>query len=122
MKVSELTGAKLDYWVAKADGLNLKIEQCGPAPSFEERWRMINAAPHAPLETKYSPSSNWLDGGPIIERERIATKPSGDVEWIAKIYKMAGDPLLYAFGETPLIAAMRAYVVSKFGEEVEDDR
>ena len=49
-------------------------------------------------------STNWGHGGPIIEREGIEICPIGNGEF---------------YGDTPLIAAMRCYVASKLGDEVE---
>jgi hypothetical protein len=69
---------------------------------------------------KFSPSTDWACGGPIIEREQIQIDPltrhrePGD--WSAQVWL----PYRRAQGETPLIAAMRAYVASKFGNEVPD--
>jgi hypothetical protein len=58
-------------------------------------------------------STNWAQGGPIIERERISiTHQVG--RWAAQT-----DDDLFAYGPTPLIAAMRCYVASKLGDEVE---
>jgi hypothetical protein len=59
------------------------------------------------------PSTDWSQGGPIIERERISiTHQVG--RWAAQT-----DDDLFAYGPTPLIAAMRCYVASKLGDEVE---
>lgn len=57
----------------------------------------------------YAPSSNWAQGGPIIERERIEVSPGvtdGDLAWSAWIYGRG----VFHHGATPLVAAMRAYV------------
>ena len=55
-------------------------------------------------------------GGPIIERERIALLPGvGLPDWSA-----VKAPNFKASADTPLIAAMRCFVASKFGEEVEN--
>jgi hypothetical protein len=66
----------------------------------------------------YEYSSDWEDAGPIIERERIGFGWIGDdngAKWAARVY---GG---YSYeGSTPLVAAMRAYVASKFGAEVPD--
>lgn len=83
----------------------------------------------------YAPSENWAQGGPIIERERIAIwryDTPGDVNgWLANFGAVHGsadggivatDPphdREAVVGPTPLIAAMRAYVANKCGEEVE---
>jgi len=108
IKVAELEGAKLDYWVAKAGSVQLS--------QFPERAKQLIL----PSGGKYSPSSKWSQGGPIIEREKIMLGP---VEtWCAHLY--TGDPSInYSVsheGKTPLIAAMRCFVSSKFGEEVEE--
>ena len=111
MKVSELEGAQLDYWVAKA--------------GEEKAMIMTNFIPHrclvsdemvSALMSDFSPSSNWDQGGPIIQRERIELLWAG--EWLGKV---AGKINASEDGPTPLIAAMRAYVKSKFGDEVTDE-
>ena len=82
----------------------------------------------------FQPSTEWRDGGPIIDRELITTVASkgvggeGPLVWFAYVgpfhhyiderlpgYPGDGDTQ----GPTLLIAAMRAYVASKLGEEVE---
>ena len=57
--------------------------------------------------------TDWAAGGPIIEREHIELEWSGQ-DWIA--VTRADEEF---FGFTPLIAAMRCYVASKLGDEVE---
>ena len=97
LKTNELTGAALDWVVAKCilliNGDDLDI-------GFIR-------------EYAYTPSTNWAQGGPIIERERIRLDPRG--VWVAG-HDSSNDE--YS-GPTPLIAAMRCYVASEMGEEVE---
>lgn len=67
---------------------------------------------------KYSPSTNWAQGGPIIEREKL------DIEWRGSEVCRAtcewlDEPFYESFGPTALIAAMRCYVASKLGDEVD---
>lgn len=124
MKVSELEGALLDYWVA----------QCNPPDRAPGEWHRL--VPHSRGATCYyvgkdgdrraiySPSSRWEQGGPIIERERIiiapaGSPPDGDYEWRAQYPKHPRDEW-NCYGPTPLVAAMRAFVLDRFGEEVED--
>ena len=69
-------------------------------------------------------SSDWQHGGPIIERELIETSPIEPGRWIATAYKSISDGAgghdhIRCEGPTPLIAAMRAYVAAKLGDEVE---
>jgi hypothetical protein len=113
LKTSELTGALLDYWVAKAEGLD---------PCIVNDVDGIAQCTTGYFET-FSPSTNWAQCGPIIDRERITILFHPE-EWQASV----GDyiPMLdndppHGTGTTPLIAAMRALVASKFGDEVPDE-
>lgn len=77
-------------------------------------------------------STDWAQGGPIIERESlwiresavaspaIADQVTPDEKWFAYASRRyeRGDLGCY-YGETYLIAAMRCYVASKLGGEVE---
>jgi hypothetical protein len=112
MKVSELTGALLDYWVARIErqtGVEVYIRTDGAVP----RCMMRLGA-----EKWFCPSINWAQGGPIIEREQIGTQRRTG-EWRASFTPLSGSVLMVA-GPTLLIAAMRSYVASKFGDEVPD--
>jgi hypothetical protein len=66
----------------------------------------------------YMPSTDWAQGGAIIERELIdtLTVEGGTDGWQANKY--LPDEIVTAYGETPLVAAMRCYVASKLGDEV----
>ena len=92
MKVSELQGAALDWAVAKCESTLY---------ADGGMWDL------------FCPSTEWEFGGPIIERERIELEWSGP-DWLAQI---KADNEYY--GATPLVAAMRAFVASKLGDEVE---
>jgi len=69
----------------------------------------------------YEPDADWSQGGPIIERERIDLAHSHPESHNATrgIHCTARINGLYLGGPTPLIAAMRCYVSSRLGEEVE---
>ena len=69
-------------------------------------------------------STAWSQGGPIIEREKIDLNhyrlADKTVMWEASgSIGAKGAGYRYAVGPTPLIAAMRCYVASKLGDEVE---
>jgi hypothetical protein len=65
-------------------------------------------------------STDWAQGGPIIEREKIAVLPDEfSFGWEARTCHFDGEDEDVSKGETPLIAAMRCYVASKLGDEVE---
>lgn len=104
-KVSELEGALLDAAVAKAEGVLAAImgEVCVSLYPSSGR-----------SKGPYCPSSYWDQGGPLIDRERIDISEHG--HWTAQLRHLTNDAYT---GPTPLVAAMRAYVASKFGEEVE---
>jgi len=63
----------------------------------------------------FHPSSEWYQGGPIIEREGISWHCGNKTSWHA--YAYGGNDNIT--GPTPLIAAMRCYAVSKLGDEAE---
>ena len=69
------------------------------------------------------PSTSWKDGGPIIEREWITLTPTRSGYWGAEIIHAIPGPLdryqWLGSGSTPLIAAMRCYVTSKLGDEID---
>lgn len=106
IKTSELTGAALDWAVARCEGyfdIGMASVHDGVADVFYfDAW---------------TPSTDWDKGGPIIEREGIETCPIGNGEWRGQL-NLAGDWIRF-YGDTPLIAAMRCYVASKLGDEVE---
>lgn len=113
-KTEELEGALLDVAVAKALGYGTVYDVpdrlCGED-------RMGGVEP-------WMPSTNWAQGGTIIERERIEVTPEWETiedeglicaGWMASV----GVDVRQWFGSDPLTAAMRAYVASRFGDEVE---
>lgn len=118
MKVSELSGADLDCCVARAE--NLREAQVSDTGNGEGPCCYYKSKEHGAFPwQQFSPSRDWSQGGPIIERERInvvakSNPDMGGNNWIASVVR----PLHHGYGATPLIAAMRAYVASKFGPEV----
>ena len=123
MKTSELTGAALDWAVAKCEGKNLPKYQIPGTPCA------INVSPGG--HENYQPSTDWAQGGPIIDREELSVEPlytAGGLD----CWQAYGHNLRYddhgnyiqgsdnrQYGPTPLIAAMRCYVASKLGDEIE---
>lgn len=113
MKTSEVIGKALDWAVAKAEGYELG---CGGVVPY---------------------SADWSQGGPIIEQEIIAivcvhsvrgnywAASKGSVSYEETTEHTQHDPMLQIYksdayhGPTPLIAAMRCYVASKLGAEIE---
>jgi hypothetical protein len=103
MKTSELTGVALDWAVAKCEGRPVEQE---------------NGSVNWPYLTGYSPSTNWAQGGPIIEREELTLNCHWQRPYAIKVI-VDERRVIQGNGPTPLIAAMRCYVASKLGDEVE---
>jgi len=106
MKTSELTGLQLDYAVALIEG-QVKY---GAEDFREQRKHTVESG-----EYVYRYSTSWAQGGPIIEREGICLVLNQHRNWDVHLDNVN----FFETGETPLIAAMRCYVTSKLGDEID---
>ena len=110
IKTCNLIGKPLDWAVSEAEGVSY-ADYMEDGPINQRKW-----------------STDWSQGGPIIEREGIELSrdmgvypilPDGSLgvnlvhKWMANIERH------WQYGPTPLIAAMRCYVASKLGTELE---
>lgn len=113
-QVAELEGALLDAAVARASGFEVEVIDQGENPCSPRFYARLK-----PTGAVWWPSTHWVQGGPIIERERIAL--SHDVEGYSEPASRwcAECGLFWDIGATPLVAAMRAYVRHKLGGEVD---
>jgi hypothetical protein len=108
MRTNELSGAALDWAVAKCEGL-----LCFGYRTDGERF----AVELSDGEVEgFMPSTDWALGGAIIEREGMQLWKGGT--WCASL-DQSFNPPEFETGATPLIAAMRCYVASKLGDEVQ---
>lgn len=140
MKTSELTGVALDWAVAKCE-------------EYSGQVYVKDGKLYEPLYEEFLCfSTDWAQGGPIIEWENISiircddnyetdkevytTLPVRIAVWgavhkdrhgLSESYGSQGDhcgksynvyPDVMVYGPTPLVAAMRCYVTSKFGDEI----
>ena len=96
MRTNELTGAALDWAVAKCEGI---LHDDGTVSDY------------------FQPSVDWEQGGAIIEQEKISLWSRGK-EWAAESFT-PNEQGHEETGKTPLVAAMRCYVASKMGDDVE---
>ena len=121
IKASELSGAALHWAVAIALGWKWRVNSDGkitlarPAkrPSTREACDVLGL-------DYFHPTKCWSIAGPIIEREGInldnyAKNPQWSA-WTPAPERKSGEA--QAYGPTPLIAAMRCYVASKLGDDV----
>lgn len=128
IQTRDLIGAALDWAVAKCEG-------------YTDFHRMENRWDHEPHFAMRAPrreygvvemwelgfSTDWAQGGPIIEREGIAVdcvRCSGVISgWVAAVVHedkdFDGFSCTEESGTTPLVAAMRCYVASKLGDVVD---
>ena len=111
IKTNELTGPALYWAVGLAN--NMELSLYGVDPSIRARVPGLN------VMAPWKPSFYWNQGGPIIERERILIQPEIGKENSGNAWSAISLTGYVSYGPTPLIAAMRCYVASKLGDEVE---
>lgn len=121
VKTSELEWAALDCAVAIAEGFKVTLVRGAvildgeyteellhiPLPNYGKRYSPV-----------YRPSTDWSQGGPLIEQFKIGFLEPRKTEnyWTAWVGGRGGHML---DGLTPLIAACRAIVAAKLGDEVD---
>ena len=118
IKTKTLSGTALDWLVAKCEG---KVEQgVYGTPELLQSGLHLHYC-DVLLSHPYSPSTDWAEGGPIVQRERMEVMPCMDVlveKWIAS-HCLRQSKWSQECGPTPLIAVMRAFCCSKLGDEVD---
>ncbi len=125
VKTSELSGAALDWVVAKCEGWEAGKYMMSPELRKDVNGRIVGIrVPNNREYVWWKPSTDWAQGGPISEREKLCVgtrHTSDEIHWGDEVLCWArtttGGYLKY--GPTPLIAAMRCYVASKIGDEIE---
>lgn len=111
IRTAELTRKALNWAVAKCEGYYITLHADGMVLVHPETgdWHHNN---------NWRPTESWVIGGPIIEREKIRIDPSNTGKWHAAITSSVKS-FSWWMGNTPLEAAMRCYVASKLGNEIE---
>lgn len=99
VKTKDLSGEALDWAVAECEGY------------FDREMASIcNGVASVYYFEHWIPTSDWAQGGAIIEREGISLECDEFARWHAN----GGWS-----SDTPLLAAMRCYVANKLGDEVD---
>jgi len=113
IKTSEATPNQINHLVAVCEGATHEWDS--DKPFF---WHCVACIRIGGHDVNYTPSTDWAQGGPVIERERISFVSPNEVidEWEAIHPTQMNNE---SYGPTPLIAAMRCYVASKLGDEVD---
>lgn len=124
IKTSELIGPALDWAVAKLlEKEDRKITLLRPTDIgwIVEREVEYDSAPNF---ERFWPSRSWAQGGSIVDRRRISVRTYAREghPWVAFV-DFGGSSVsgvkAKQYGPTPLIAAMRCYVASEWGDEVD---
>ena len=110
ISTSELAGPALDWAVAKCEGFSYEAYE-----SNRKKWAAGTYRPQ-----HWMPSTDWSQGGPIVVREGVSLnfmQFDNPPYWTAHIRH---EKVRFgACAPTPLIAAMRCYITSKLGDEVD---
>ena len=122
LRVWEYEGVRLDLLVAQAAGLQ-------GARIVDGVCMVPRPQPPAVQSSlaHYRPTSDWSDGGPIVERHAISVWRYPDLDsWHAgtefDFVRSEGLKIKNYFqGPTPLVAAMRTFVASKMWKEQSSD-
>ena len=115
VKTQGLISPALDWAVAKCEGHEKR------RALKADRRRVLVPHPDGGGQL-FRPSTDWEQGGPIIEREaHNLFKHNGGTEWCCAVNvpRDGYTAIITADGPTPLIAAMRCHVTSKLGYEVD---
>ena len=117
IKVPELTDVQLSWAVAIALDWKWKVDADKIILARPTKLRNSKKSFDTLGLAHFHPTKSWSIAGPIIEKEQIDVLFFEDeMCWEGRMYT---GREIYEFGPTPLIAAMRVYVVSKFGDDVE---
>ena len=121
IKISALSGAALNWAVAKCEG--------GVAQGVYGTPELLESGLHLHycdvlLSHPYSPSTDWAQGGSLVEREKMTLSHDEDGQTYSayvSLFRQRGmsNRTRWRSGPTPLVAAMRCLVASQIGDEVE---
>lgn len=115
MKTSELQGALLDYWTARAEGV--------PADQLEIRATGTLCVRNTPgtnwdgtVITPLDYSTNWALAGPLVEKYKLDLDFDSKRGWSAA----TEDVVHWMHADDARTAICRTVVEAAFGDEVED--
>lgn len=117
IKVSELSGAALDWAVARVEAVQVSFidgEVATPELCMTALGDVYNPA--------YSPSTDWSQGGPLLSKYKITVGADTGRNNRLVFWAYAGvaeDGYPVTEGEDHLVSSMRAIIASMFGEEIE---
>ena len=119
MNVADLSGMALDYWVAR--GLHDFVREIhftdgGQTVSVrgEDRGR--------PWDGRFTPSTSWEAAGPVLERtQRLEVREHVNRQQAHCVADFeGGHRTVQGRGDSLRVAVLRAFVISRFGDTVDD--
>lgn len=110
VKTDELSGAALDWAVAKCEGQQVYIAHNHTMTG------VCILDVDGPRD--FCPSRDWAQGGPIIEREKISIRQWTNVP-VVHAYMPQDGVQWSEDAQSPLIAAMRCFCYSRLGAVVD---
>ncbi len=141
-KVSELSGALLALWVARAEGICLHT---GPVRTSSGNWGTDyycvacgKETCNGPTVSTWRPNEDWAQAGPLIQKYGISLAPPESAvhvnggpnsgwreagDWSATIFRRPRvyQRRVFHHDTEPLTVAMRALVCFVYGDEVPDE-
>jgi hypothetical protein len=119
VKTANLIDQALDWAVAKAKDLKWFLTT---PDKYLCVWKICSLTGEPEGSCSYDPSTNWAQGGPIVDgmmASGLQLKATDRAEPHYKCAASLSQPYGFYFGPTPLISAMRCFVASKLGDEVD---
>ena len=119
VKTSELTDAALDWAVAKAEG---ELRPIGNVLLQDGCLYLIEPGDyeHQDAWRKYSPTTNWAQGGPLLNQHKISRTIDHSGLWIAYAgYNLNDEQRHMQCDRSELVAGLRCFVAIELGTTVE---
>ncbi len=113
MKTYSLSGATLDYWCARAEGIPAEQLEIRQVPRTDQK--ICVRVPHLFAAVAMPYSTDWTLCGPLVG-EHIKTFGHVGTHWEAQTHGGAEGFDVFS----PMVAICRAVVRQAFGDEVED--
>ena len=117
IKTSDLIGAQLDWMVAKCQGY---VEQgVYGTPEFRDS-EVYLCYCDAVLNSCYSPTTDWAQGGPLLNQHKISRTIDHSGLWIAYAgYNLNDEQRHMQCDRSELVAGLRCLVALNLGDTVE---
>ncbi len=120
MKVARIDDWELAYWVAIAENLSpLSLGKiCATSEKTNDSYPIYENTQF--VGYSFEPHIKWSQGGPLIDKYAVSIYPNLDeLGWYAHARRGRGTRME---GLSPLVAAMRSIIATKFGKDINEQR